>query len=112
MPQMVSTDPMVLIWEITGETTATCGSLRRTSAILAETGAPPTAVRKLELGGWTKRSAPMPVLLARLPLTWPMKTPVMERIMMTSMATASTLMATRIGRCTRLPSTSLFIGRV
>ncbi len=41
-------------------------------------------------------SAPTPRVLARLPLTWPMKTPVMERIMMTSMATASTLMATRM----------------
>src|ERR1700755_1223160 len=38
-----------------------------------------------------------------------MKTPVMERIMMTSMATARTLMATRIGRWNRLPRTSLFI---
>ena len=73
---------------MTGETTATWGSLRTTSAIFAGTGAPPTAVRKLAFGGWMTMSAPTPRVLARLPLTWPMKTPVMERIMMTSMATA------------------------
>jgi hypothetical protein len=38
-----------------------------------------------------------------------MKMPTMDRIMMTSMATASTLMMERTGRCNRFAKISLFI---
>ncbi len=59
--------------------------------------------------GSMTRSAPMPLVRWRLSLTMPMKMATMDRIMMTSMATASTLMMERRGRCSRLAKMSLFI---
>ena len=48
-------------------------------------------------------------LVLLTPLSMPSMMAAMERIMMTSIATAKTLMRERRGRWTRLPSTSLFM---
>src|SRR6184192_4701788 len=106
---MSSTAPVVLSCETTGATTATCGSLRSTSATLMETGAPEICPITLEPGGCTITSAPIPRLRARASLSMPTISPTTTRISTTSTATATTLISERIGRCTRLATTILFI---
>src|ERR1700722_18694697 len=66
-------------------------------------------MRLVAVPGCAIMSMPIPLWRVRWPLSMPIITPVMERIMMTSMATAKTLMRERRGRWTRLPTTSLFI---
>src|SRR5271166_2607846 len=112
MPQMVSTPPVMLKSVMAGEATATWGSLRRTSAILAGTGAPPTELMKLALGGRTMMSAPMPPVWRLALVTWPTIIATIERIITTSMATATTLIRVRKGRYRRFPRTSLFMDGV
>jgi hypothetical protein len=72
-------------------------------------GAPLTPLRKLVLEGRITKSAPMPLVRCLESFNMPMKMPTMDRIMTTSMATASTLMMERTGRCNRLAKMSLFI---
>jgi len=99
---------MEMYW-LTGEATATCGSVRRKGASLAEMGAPLTPLKTMALLGRTIRSAPMPLFIRFWPVNWPIMMAMMVSIMMTSMATAKTLMMERRGRCSRLAKMSLFI---
>src|SRR5579875_2144992 len=113
MPKMVWTAPLVLSLAMTGEATATWGSFARTiGAIFAGTAASLRPLKLLELGGRTMMSAPIPLVCVAAPCTWPIITATMDRIMITSMATARTLMAERTGRYRMLPRTSLFIGQL
>src|ERR1035437_2723166 len=82
---------------------------RNTSAVRAGMGAPLTPLMNLVLEGRTTRSAPIPLVRCLVSFNMPMKMPTMDRIMTTSMATASTLMMERRGRCNRLAKMSLFI---
>ena len=95
-----------------GAATWTWGSLRSTSATFAGTGAPPTELIKLALGGRTMMSAPMPPVWRLALVTCPIMMATIERIMTTSMATARMLMKVRTGRCRMLPKTSLFMNLV
>ena len=55
------------------------------------------------------RSAPMPLVRCFWSFNMPMKIPTIERIIITSIATAVMLIRDRIGRCRMLAITSLFI---
>ena len=90
--------PAVEKFVITGEATATCGRRRMASMFLIGMGAPLTPFMMLALEGRIIRSAPMPLVRCFWSFSMPMKMPTMDRIMMTSMATASTLMMERTGR--------------
>src|SRR5438876_7318899 len=74
-----------------------------------DTGAPEICPMTLDPGGCTITSAPMPRLRARASLSMPTINPTTTRISTTSTATAITLISERIGRCTRLATTILFI---
>src|SRR2546421_647477 len=56
-------------------------------------------------------SYPVPEFWSRLPFRMPYMIPTIERIMITSIATASALITERRGRYTRFPKTSLFMDR-
>ena len=101
--------PEVLNCSIAGDTMVTCGSFRIGSAKFTGMGAPLMPFMKLEFDGLSTRSAPMPLLRARESLSMPMKMATIDRIMITSMATASTLMMERSGRCSKLAKMSLFM---
>ncbi len=60
--------------------------------------APLMPFMKLAFDGLTTRSAPMPLVRCFWSFSMPMKMATIERIMTTSMATASTLMMERSGR--------------
>ena len=60
-------------------------------------------------GGETMMSAPIPFWRSAESFMMPMERPTISRISVTSMAMATTLMADRKGRCTRLEKTILFI---
>ena len=66
-------------------------------------------MRLVAAPGWVIMSMPMPLWFVAEPLSMPSMMAAMERIMMTSIATAKTLMRERRGRWTRLPTTSLFM---
>src|ERR1700722_14968631 len=99
----------LLIWTLTGAGTTTWGILARTSATLMEAPAGLMPMRLLAVLGRTNMSMPMPFWRVLNPLSLPIRMAVMERIMMTSMAMAKTLIRERRGRWTRLPATSLFM---
>src|ERR1035438_37936 len=109
MPETTSILGAVTNFWLAADTMATWGSLRSTSAIFADIGAPLTPTMMLEFGGRNIRSAPMPFWRCLVSFNMPMKMPAMDRIMMTSMATASTLIMERTGLCTKLAKMSLFI---
>ena len=69
----------------------------------------PTPLNMLALEGNSIRSAPMPLVRCFWSFSMPIKMPTMDRIMMTSMATASTLMTERMGRRSKLAKMSLFM---
>ncbi len=69
----------------------------------------PNPLNKLAFEGSSIRSAPMPLVRRSWSFSMPVKMPTIDRIIMTSMATASTLMTERKGRCSRLAKISLFI---
>ena len=109
MPQMISGVPTVLNCRAAGDTTVTWGNLASGTANLMGMDTGPMPLMLLAALPRIIRSAPTPLLRALVSLRMPMKMPTMERIMMTSMATATTLMRERRGRCTRLAKISLFI---
>src|SRR5208337_1956942 len=102
MPSMTSTAPAVESCVTTGATATTCGSFMILSATLMETGAPLTPISRDELGGCTMMSAPMPAWRFLLSSSMPIERPTINRISVTSTATATTLIMVRNGRCTRL----------
>src|SRR6266849_6483900 len=106
---MTSTAPAVDSCQITGETTATCGSLRKMSATFTDTGAPLIPAIKDDPGGCTMTSAPMPAALARASFRIPSDNPTISRISVTSRAMAIMLITDRIGRYTRLATIMRFI---
>src|SRR6266850_6203053 len=99
----------VLVCAATGETAATCGSLRRTSAILTDTGDPVIPEMKDDPGGRTKMSAPVPLVRCLLSFKMPSDNPTISRMSVTSTAMATTLIRVRMGRWTRLERINFFI---
>src|SRR2546425_10957419 len=106
---MTSTAPAVDSCQITGETAATCGSLRKMSATFTDTGAPLIPAIKDDPGGCTMTSAPIPAALARASFRMPSDNPTISRISVTSRAMAIMLITDRIGRYTRLATIMRFI---
>src|ERR1017187_6658291 len=95
--------------QITGTAVTTCGTRRRTSPTLTEMGAPVKPINDDDPGGMTIRSAPTPSWLSFDPFTKPEKSATTSRIMVTSSAIAHIVINDRVGRCTRLATTILFI---
>src|SRR3954465_1033886 len=102
--------PPLLVCAATGDTAATCGSGRSTSAILTDTGEPPRPARKDDPGGLRRMSAPVPAVRILLSFKIPSERPTISRISVTSTAMATMLINDRIGRCTRLERIIFFIG--
>src|SRR6202521_1201827 len=100
---------VLVIWMLTGATTATWGILASTSATLMEAPAGLMPMKLLVELGRTNMCMPIPFWRVLKPSSLPIKRAEIERIMMTSMAIAKTLMRERRGRWTRLPITSLFM---
>ncbi len=96
-------------WTLTGATTSTWGRVAEDVGDLDGGGRAGHADEVGAAPGWTIMSMPMPLVRVRWPLSMPSMMAAMERIMMTSMATAKALMSERRGRWTRLPTTSLFM---
>ena len=65
-------------------------------------------VKKLEPGGETITSKPIPFCRLALSFSMLMHRPTMSRISVTSIEIAKTLIMVRSGRCTRLEKTILF----
>src|SRR6266702_1142276 len=81
-----------------GATAVTCGTVRSLSATLMDTGAPVIPARKLEPGGETMTSKPIPFWRSALSLSMLMHRPTMSRINVTSTEIAKTLIMVRRGR--------------
>jgi hypothetical protein len=97
---------------MTGIAAVMCGTFSRsTFATFCETGAPLKAVKLLEPGGCTIRSAPMPRVRSAASFSMPSAKLTMTRMSVTSTATAMIEISVRMGRCTRLETTILFIER-
>src|SRR5579859_1575357 len=106
---MISMFVVEVTCSTTGETATTWGCLRKISATLIRTGAPPNAARFDDPGGLTVRSAPIPTWRDLLSSRIPSASPTIIRISVTSTATAKIEIIDRIGRWTRLATIILFI---
>ena len=109
MPAIISSEPLVATWVMTGATLFTCGSFPSTPPTLIGIGAPLKALMNDDPGGRTRMSAPMPAVRVRESCISPRHNPTINRISVTSSATATMLISDRTGRCTRFPIIMRFI---
>ncbi len=97
IPSIISRFSVVIKCVTTGATAFTCGTVRSLSATLIETGAPVMPVKKLEPGGETITSNPIPFCRSALSLSMLKHRPTMSRISVTSIEIAKTLIKVRSG---------------